>query len=137
MIVRGDAKTLPSERNKAATGEVWFDPIFPKTDGVDVGTVVFSPNGRTVWHEHEHEHEHEHGQLLQITSGYGFVCKEGEVPHRVRADDTIWVGPKERHWHGATSSTLMSHTTTTIGATEYHDAVTDAEYVAANGTPRT
>src|SRR6202050_3966974 len=53
LIVRGDAPPLPSELNKAATGEVWFDPIFPKTDGVDVGTVVFSPNGRTVWHQHE------------------------------------------------------------------------------------
>ena len=40
LIVRGDAQTLPSERNTAATGEVWFDPIFPKTDGVDVGTVA-------------------------------------------------------------------------------------------------
>ena len=45
LIVRGDAQTLPSELNKAATGEVWFDPIFPKTDGVDVGTVIFSPSG--------------------------------------------------------------------------------------------
>jgi hypothetical protein len=45
LIVRGDAQTAPSERNKAATGEVWFDPILPKTDDVDVGTVIFSPNG--------------------------------------------------------------------------------------------
>jgi quercetin dioxygenase-like cupin family protein len=127
---RKRAQTLPSELNKAATGEVWFDPIFPKTDGVDVGTVVFSPNGRTVWHQHEH------GQLLQITSGYGFVCKEGEVPQRVRAGDTVWIAPNERHWHGATSNTLMSHTTTTIGATEFHGAVTEAEYAAANTTPR-
>ena len=101
---------LPSELNAAATGEVWFDPILPKTDGVDVGTVVFSPNGRTVWHQHEY------GQLLQITSGYGFVCKEGESPHRVRAGDTVWIAPNERHWHGATSSTLMSHTTTTVSS---------------------
>ena len=97
LIARGDAQTMPSELNKAATGEVWFDPIFPKTDGVDVGTVVFSPNGRTVWHQHEH------GQLLQITSGSGFVCKEGEAPQRVRAGDTVWIAPNERHWHGATS----------------------------------
>jgi hypothetical protein len=48
LIVRGDAQILPSELNTAATGEVWFDPILPKIDGVDVGTVVFSPNGRTV-----------------------------------------------------------------------------------------
>ncbi len=84
------------ELNKAATGEVWFDPIFPKTDGVDVGTVIFSPNGRTVWHQHEHG----------------------------------------RHWHGATSSTLMSHTTTTIGSTAFHEAVTEAEYTAANANAR-
>jgi quercetin dioxygenase-like cupin family protein len=103
---------------------------FSKTDGVDVGTVIFSPSGRTVWHQHEH------GQLLQITSGYGFVCKEGEAPQRVRAGDTVGIAPNERHWHGATSSTLMSHTTTTIGATEFHEAVTEAEYAAANATPR-
>jgi Helix-turn-helix len=47
-----------------------------------------------------------------------------------------WIAPSERHWHGATSSTLMSHTTTTIGATEFHEAVTEAEYAAANATPR-
>jgi hypothetical protein len=35
LIVRGDAQTLPSQLNKAATGEVWFDPILPKTDNVD------------------------------------------------------------------------------------------------------
>ena len=127
LIVRGDAQTLPSELNKAATGEVWFDPILPKTDGVDVGTVVFSPNGRTVWHQHGTE-------LLQITSGYGFVCKEGAAPQRVRAGDTVWIAPNERHWHGATASTLMSHTATTIGATEFHEAVTEADFAAA--TPR-
>jgi hypothetical protein len=32
LVVRGDAQTLPSELNTAATGEVWFDPIFPKTE---------------------------------------------------------------------------------------------------------
>jgi hypothetical protein len=28
------------------------------------------------------------------------------------------------------------HTTTTIGATEFHEAVTEAGYAAANATPR-
>jgi quercetin dioxygenase-like cupin family protein len=131
LIVRGDAQTLPSELNKSATGEVWFDPILPKTDDVDVATVVFSPSGRTVWHQHER------GRLLQITSGYGFVGKESEpLPQRERAGDTVWIAPNERHWHGASSRRLMSHTTTTIGATEFHEAVTRAEYGAANATPR-
>jgi hypothetical protein len=60
LTVWGDAQTSSSERNGAATGEVWFDPILPKTDDVDVGTVIFSPNGRTVWHQHAH------GQLLRM-----------------------------------------------------------------------
>jgi quercetin dioxygenase-like cupin family protein len=57
---------------------------------VDVGTVIFSPNGRTVWHQHAH------GQLLQITSGYGFVCREGGEPERVRAGDTVCDGGHEK-----------------------------------------
>jgi quercetin dioxygenase-like cupin family protein len=77
-----------------------------------------------------------HGRLLQITSGYRFVCKEGEAPQRVRAGDTVWIAPNERHWHGATTSTLMANTTTTIGATEFLEAVTEAEYDSADGTPR-
>jgi hypothetical protein len=64
------------------------------------------------------------------------VCKAGEASQRVRAGDTVWVAPNERHWHGATASTLMSHTTTTIGATEFHEAVTEAEYATANAAPR-
>jgi quercetin dioxygenase-like cupin family protein len=54
----------------------------------------------------------------------------------VRAGDTVWIAPNERHWHGATTSTLMSHTTTTIGTTDFHEAVTEAEYAAANATAR-
>jgi quercetin dioxygenase-like cupin family protein len=77
LIARGDAQTLPSERNSAATGAVWFDPILPKTDDVAVGTVIFFADGRTVWHQHAH------GQLLQITSGCGFVCQQGEAPQMV------------------------------------------------------
>jgi quercetin dioxygenase-like cupin family protein len=108
---------------------VWFDPILPKTAGVDVGTVVFSPNGRTIWHQHER------GQLLQTTSGSGIVCKEGETPQRVGAGDTVWIAPHERTGT-ATDSTLMSYTTTTIGATEFHEAV-KAEYAAADALPST
>jgi quercetin dioxygenase-like cupin family protein len=130
LIVRGDTQTLPSEPNKAATGEVWNDPILPETDGVGVATVVFLLDGRTPWHQHEH------GQLLQITSGYGFVCRDGEAPQRVRAGDTVWIAPNERHWHGATANTLMSHTAITIGTTEFHEAVTEADYTAANASGR-
>ena len=54
----------------------------------------------------------------------------------MRAGDTAWIALGERPWPGATSGTLMSHTTTTIGATEFHEVVTAAEYAAANATLR-
>ena len=76
LIVRGDAQTLPSELNKAATGEVWFDPIFPKTDGVDVGTVVFSPNGRG-----RSGISMSTGSCSMITSGYGVRLQGKARPH--------------------------------------------------------
>jgi hypothetical protein len=53
----------------------------------------------------------------------------------VRAGDPVWIAPNERHWHGASSSTLMPHATTTIGVTQFHEAVTDAEHATANATP--
>jgi quercetin dioxygenase-like cupin family protein len=54
---------------------------------------------------------------------------------RVRAGDTVWIAPNERPWHGATSRTLMSHTTITIGATDFHEALTETEYAAADAVP--
>ena len=135
LIVRGDARyPCSSELNKAATGEACGSIlIFPKTDGVDVGTVVFSLNGRTVWHQHEQRAvaRDPHVGLRVRMQG-----RRGPAAGAARSGDTVWIAPNERHWHGATSSTLMSHTTTTIGATEFHEAVTEAEYAAANATPR-
>jgi quercetin dioxygenase-like cupin family protein len=66
----------------------------------------------------------------------GLSAGGGEAPQRVRASDTVWVAPNERHWHGASSGTVMSHTTTTNDATEFHEAVTEGEYAAANAVPR-
>ena len=75
--------------------------------------------------------------MLQITSGYGFVCKEGEPPERVRAADTVWIAPQERHRHGASSTMLVSHTTTTIGSTQFEEAVTEEHYAVSKRAPRT
>jgi hypothetical protein len=54
----------------------------------------------------------------------------------VRAADTVWIAANERHWHGATGSTLMSHTTITIGATDFHRVVTEADLAAAHAISR-
>lgn len=116
----------PSElRADTFTGTVWSDPIVPATDGVMIGNVFFTPSARTHWHSHER------GQVLTVIGGAGWVCKEGEQPQRIITGDVVWIAPNERHWHGAANSSFMIHTATTLGKTNWQEAVSDKDYSAA------
>jgi quercetin dioxygenase-like cupin family protein len=66
-------------------------------------TVSFEPGGRTAWHTHPL------GQALFVTAGCGWVQKWGEPKQTVRPGDVVWFEPGEKHWHGATSTTAMTH----------------------------
>ena len=115
----------PSEqRPKTVTGEAWFDPVLPATDGTVITTVVFTPGARTFWHTHEH------GQILQVIAGRGLICAEGGSPQVLSVGDTVWVPPGERHWHGAAIDSFLSHTAISLGTTQWADEVSDAEYTA-------
>jgi quercetin dioxygenase-like cupin family protein len=65
--------------------------------------VTFEPSARTAWHTHPL------GQTLIITSGLGWVQMEGEPVQEVRPGDIVWFPPGEKHWHGASPKTAMSH----------------------------
>ncbi len=54
-------------------------------------------------------HTHPLGQALIITSGAGWVPREGGPIKDVRSGDVVWFPPGEKHWHGATPATAMSH----------------------------
>jgi quercetin dioxygenase-like cupin family protein len=99
--------STPSRRGPADwfTGTVWFDEIAAGNDltRVRVVRVTFEPGARTAWHTHPQ------GQLLHIVAGVGRVQREGESFVEVRAGDTIWFEPGERHWHGAAPGHLMVH----------------------------
>jgi len=126
IVVPGRPGGTPTElRGPTFTGDVWADPVLPSTDGVLINTVTFTPGAHTFWHEHEG------GQILEIVSGSGWVCAEGEQPQSVRAGDTVWTPPGQRHWHGATADTVMSHTAISLGRTEWHSEVSDADYPPA------
>ena len=86
------------------------------------GLVTFEPGARTAWHKHPA------GQILIITAGRGWVQGEGQPRHEVTAGDSVWIPANERHWHGATDKTAMTH----IAVTESIDgsAVTWMEHVA-------
>jgi quercetin dioxygenase-like cupin family protein len=124
-IVRGRApQGRPTKkRSKTFTGVVWADPVMPRTaDGNTIGSVTFAPGARSYWHEHAG------GQILVVTAGLGWVCAHGAQPELLRAGDIVWTPPGERHWHGATTTTIMTHLGISLGPTNWLDEVSDEQY---------
>jgi quercetin dioxygenase-like cupin family protein len=113
------------------TGTAYPYLTLPSTDGIVINTVNFTPGARTHWHTHER------GQILQILAGRGLIQSEGGPVETVRAGDTIWVPPGERHWHGAAPDSFLTHTAISLGATDWSDPVDDADYLrtATQGRP--
>jgi quercetin dioxygenase-like cupin family protein len=87
------------------TGVVRIDPLLDAPDPARVAgaQVTFEPGARTAWHTHQL------GQTLIVTSGCGWVQHHGGAVEEIRPGDVIWFAPGEKHWHGATATTAMSH----------------------------
>jgi len=87
------------------TGTVRIDPLFQAPDPARVLTVsvTFEPGARTAWHTHPL------GQTLIVTFGCGWVQREGGPIEEIRPGDVVWFPPGEKHWHGATRTTAMTH----------------------------
>ena len=122
-VFHGRAAGAESERRgDTFTGTVYADPVMPTTNGVTINTVFFAPGGRTYWHAHEQ------GQVLTVTAGQGWICKDGEAPQPIRQGDIVFIGPNERHWHGASDSSYLVHIATSIGKNTWQEEVADSEY---------
>lgn len=87
------------------TGTVRIDPLFnpPDPARVAMAHVTFEPGARTAWHTHPL------GQTLIVTSGTGWVQREGAERQEIYPGDVIYFEPNEKHWHGATATNAMSH----------------------------
>ena len=101
------AGSQPSGKGPAEwfTGTVRIDPLFNSfaPERVQGSNVTFEPGARTAWHTHPL------GQTLVIVSGLGRVQREGGPIEEVRPGDVVWFAPGEKHWHGASPSTAMTH----------------------------
>jgi quercetin dioxygenase-like cupin family protein len=88
------------------TGAVRVDPLFQAPDPARVSgsSVTFEPGARTAWHTHPL------GQTLIVTSGFGWVQREGGPIEEIRPGDVVWFPPGEKHWHGAAPTAAMTHT---------------------------
>ncbi|MEO6876273.1 MAG: cupin domain-containing protein [Opitutaceae bacterium] len=87
------------------TGMVRIDPMIatPAPARVAGASVTFEPGARTAWHTHPL------GQTLIVTSGYGWAQREGGAIEEIRPGDVVWFSPGEKHWHGATPTTALTH----------------------------
>jgi quercetin dioxygenase-like cupin family protein len=87
------------------TGTVRLDPLFQAAGPgrVSGASVTFEPGARTAWHTHPL------GQTLIVTFGCGWVQREGGPVEEIRPGDVVWFPPGEKHWHGATPTTALTH----------------------------
>ncbi|SEL37353.1 Cupin domain protein [Sphingomonas palmae] len=128
QIIEGGSN--PSSKGPAEwfTGTVRIDSLFPAEapSRVAGAHVTFEPSARTNWHTHPL------GQTLIVTFGRGWVQREGEPRAEIRAGDVVRFAPDERHWHGASADTAMSHIAIQESldgsAVTWLEPVSDADY---------
>lgn len=129
-IIRAGSR--PSVKGPADwfSGTVRIDPLFNSFDAARVqgSHVTFEPGARTVWHTHPL------GQTLVILSGLGWVQRHGSAVEAVHPGDVVWIPPGEKHWHGASAATAMTHIAIQEAldgkVVDWLEPVTDAEYAA-------
>jgi quercetin dioxygenase-like cupin family protein len=97
----------PSGRGAAEwfTGSVRIDPLFSAGEPARAAgaSVTFEPGARTAWHTHPL------GQILIVIAGCGRAQREGGPVEEIRPGDVVWFPPGEKHWHGASPTTAMTH----------------------------
>jgi quercetin dioxygenase-like cupin family protein len=111
------------------TGTVRIDPLFqaPEPALVSGASVTFEPGARTAWHTHPL------GQTLIVTAGAGWAQLKDQPIQDIHPGDVVWFAPDEKHWHGATSTTAMTHIAIQEKldgkVVDWMEHVTDEEYL--------
>ena len=114
------------------TGAVRIDPLFPVSPPARAAgnAVTFEPGARTAWHTHPL------GQILVVVSGRGRAQREGGPIEEIRPGDVISFAPGEKHWHGASPTTAMTHIAIQESldgkAVDWLEKVSDADYLGSD-----
>lgn len=110
------------------TGTVRIDPLFQTEPPARVAgaSVTFEPGARTAWHTHPL------GQTLIVTAGLGWAQRDGGPVEEIRPGDVVWFAPGEKHWHGASPTTAMTHFAIQEGldgkVVDWMEKVSDEQY---------
>lgn len=119
------------------TGAVTVDPLFSAIEPQRAtgSYVTFAPGARTAWHTHPM------GQTLVVTAGAGHVQRWGGPVEDIRPGDVVSIKPGEKHWHGATPNSAMTHLAISErqgGKTvDWLEKVSDAQYQPARTSAAT
>lgn len=129
-ITRKDSRKTNPGPADWFTGSVQLEPLFNPFDKerVQGASVTFQPGARTAWHTHPL------GQTLIVTAGVGRVQRWGGLIEEIHVGDVVWFAPGEKHWHGASADTAMTHTAIQEvkdgKAVDWLEKVSDAQYAA-------
>ena len=124
------AGSTPSNKGSAGwfTGNVRIDPLLqPVPPARAAGaSVTFEPGARTAWHTHPL------GQTLIVIAGFGWAQRDGGPVEEIRPGDIVWFPAGEKHWHGASPTTAMTHIaiqeTLDGKAVDWLEKVSDEQY---------
>ena len=110
------------------SGTVRIEPLFeaPEPARVRGASVTFEPGARTAWHTHPL------GQTLIVTAGSGLAQSWGGPVQKIEPGDVVWVAPGQKHWHGASPTSAMTHIAIQEHldgkAVDWMEKVSDEEY---------
>ena len=127
-IIKAGSRPSGKGPSEWFTGTVRVDPLFNPFDAARAqsGHVTFEPGARTAWHSHPL------GQTLIVTSGLGRVQRWDGPIEEIRPGDVVWFSPGEKHRHGASPSTAMTHIAVHEvldgKAADWMEKVTDDQY---------
>jgi len=131
QITRAGSQASTAGPSDYFTGQVRVEPVWPAEGGINAsgGRVTFEPGARSAWHTHPL------GQRLVVMSGEGLTQEWGKPVERIGAGDVVWCPPGVKHWHGATSTSAMTHLAVT-GTLEgknvaWMEKVSDEQYAQA------
>jgi quercetin dioxygenase-like cupin family protein len=129
-IRRSGSRPSAKGQTEYFTGTVRIDPLFEAPDPARGygSSVTFEPGARTAWHTHPL------GQTLIVTAGGGRAQRWGGPIEEIRPGDVVWFPPGEKHWHGATPTTAMTHIAIVERldgkSADWMEKVTDEQYGA-------
>jgi quercetin dioxygenase-like cupin family protein len=104
-IKRSGSRPVDPGNAQYFSGSVTIEPLFeaPEPARVRGASVTFQPGARTAWHTHPL------GQTLIVTAGAGRAQRWGGPVEDILPGDVVWFGPGEKHWHGASPASSMTH----------------------------